>query len=126
VRLGDPVGPGVVASLARPDGNVTGLSGFETELHGKRLELLKEGVPKIARVAVLLNPATDAASLREFEPMAKGLGVQLQLLEAQTPSDLDNAFSAMPKGVSMLSPSGPPRCFLPIGKRSWTLPQKVV
>jgi putative ABC transport system substrate-binding protein len=96
VRLGDPVGRGVT-SLARPDGNVTGQSGFE-ELHGKRLELLKEAVPKIARVAVLLNPAIHAAAFREFEPMAKGLGVQLQLLEAQTPSDLDNAFSATAKG----------------------------
>jgi ABC-type uncharacterized transport system substrate-binding protein len=97
VRLGDPVGPGAVASLARPGGNVTGVSGF-AELHGKRLELLKEVVPKIARVAVFVNPAIHAASLREFEPMAKGLGVQLQLLEAQTPSDLDNAFSAMAMG----------------------------
>src|SRR5919106_707187 len=97
VRLGDPVGPGVVAGLARPGGNVTGLSGF-AEVHGKRLELLKEVVPKIARVAVFVNPAIHAASLREIEPMAKGLGVQLQPLEAQTPSDLDNAFSAMAKG----------------------------
>jgi putative tryptophan/tyrosine transport system substrate-binding protein len=97
VRLGDPVVPGGVASLARPDGNVTGLSGF-AELHGKRLQLLKEAVPKIARVAVLLNPPIHAAALRELDPMAKDLGVQLQLLEAQTPSDLDNAFSTMAKG----------------------------
>lgn len=97
VRLGDPVGRGPVASLARPGGNVTGLSGF-AELHGKQLELLREAVPKIARVAVLLNPAIHADSLKEFEPLAKGLGVQLQLLETQTPSDLDNAFSAMAKG----------------------------
>jgi putative tryptophan/tyrosine transport system substrate-binding protein len=97
VRLGDPVGPGVVASLARPEGNVTGLSRF-AELHGKRFELLKEVVPKLARVPVFVNPAIHAASVREFEPMAKGLGVQLQLLEAQTPSDLDNALSAMAKG----------------------------
>jgi putative tryptophan/tyrosine transport system substrate-binding protein len=97
VRLGDPVVPGGVASLARPDGNVTGLSGF-AELHGKRLQLLKEAVPKIARVAVLLNPPIHAAALRELDPMAKDLGVQLQLLEAQTPSDLDNAFLTMAKG----------------------------
>jgi putative ABC transport system substrate-binding protein len=96
VRLGDPVGPGAVASLARPGGNITGVSGF-AELHGKRLELLKEVVPKIARVAVFVNPAIHAASFREFEPIAKGWGVQLQLLEAQTPSDLDNAFSATAK-----------------------------
>jgi putative tryptophan/tyrosine transport system substrate-binding protein len=97
VRLGDPVVPGGVASLARPDGNVTGLSGF-AELHGKRLQLLKEAVPKLARVAVLLNPPIHTASLRELDPMAKELGVQLQLLEAQTPSDLDNAFSTVGKG----------------------------
>jgi putative tryptophan/tyrosine transport system substrate-binding protein len=96
VRLGDPVVPGGVASLARPDGNVTGLSGF-AELHGKQLELLTEVVPKIARVAVFVNPAIHAASFRQFEPMAKGLGVQLQPLEVQTPSDLDTAFSAMAK-----------------------------
>jgi putative ABC transport system substrate-binding protein len=97
VRYGDPVVPGGVTSLARPGGNVTGLSGF-SELHGKRLELLKEAVPKITRVAVLLNPAIHAALLKEVESVAKDLGVQLQPLEPQTPSDLDNAFSAMPKG----------------------------
>jgi putative ABC transport system substrate-binding protein len=97
VRFGDAVVPGGVASLARPDGNVTGVSGF-AELHGKALELLKEAVPKIARVAVLVNPAIHAASLKEFEPTAKALGVQLQVQEAQTPSDLDTAFSAMAKG----------------------------
>jgi putative tryptophan/tyrosine transport system substrate-binding protein len=97
MRFGDPVGPGAVASLARPGGNVTGVSGF-AELHGKRLELLKEFIPKIARVAVLVYPAIHTASLREFEPTAKALGVQLQVLEAQTPSDLDNALSAMVKG----------------------------
>jgi putative tryptophan/tyrosine transport system substrate-binding protein len=96
VRYGDPVGRGV-ASLARPEGNATGVSGFE-ELHGKRLELLKEAVPKISRVAVLMNPAFHAASLKEVDSVAKGLGVQLQLLEVQTPGDLDNAFSAMAKG----------------------------
>ena len=108
VRSGDAVVPGGVASLARPDENVTGLSGF-AELRGKRLELLKEVVPKIARVAVLVNPAIHAAALREFEPTAKGLGVQLQPLEVQTPSDLDNAFSAMAKGrVDALAVWGAP------------------
>jgi putative ABC transport system substrate-binding protein len=126
VRLGDPVVPGGVASLARPGGNVTGLSGFANELHGKRLELLKDVVPKLARVAVLLNPAIHAAFLTEFEPMAKGLGVQLQLLEPQTPSDLDNAFSAIAKGRIDALAVWAPRCFLPSGKRFWTLPQKVV
>jgi putative ABC transport system substrate-binding protein len=97
VRFGDAVVPGGVASLDRPDGNVTGLSGF-AELHGKALELLKEAVPKIARVAVLVNPAIHAASLREFEPTAKTLGVQLQVQEARTASELDPAFSAIGKG----------------------------
>jgi putative ABC transport system substrate-binding protein len=111
VRSGDPVVPGGVASLARPGGNVTGLSGF-AELHGKQLELLKEAVAKIARVAVLVNPAIHAASLRKFEPTAKGLGVQLQSLEVQTPSDLDTAFSAMAKGrVDALAVWGAPMFF---------------
>jgi putative ABC transport system substrate-binding protein len=98
VRFGDAVQDGAVASLAQPGGNVTGVSGFGPELDGKRLELLKEVVPKLARLAVLMNPAIHATSLREFEPTAKALGVQLQVLETRTPSDLDNAFSAIATG----------------------------
>ncbi len=94
---GDPVGTGLVASLARPGGNITGLSLLSPELSGKRLELLKETVPKISRVAVLLNPTTPATGPQSAETQvaAGSLGVQLQLLETRSPNDLDPAFSAI-------------------------------
>ncbi len=93
----DPVGSGFVASLARPGGNITGLSLVAPELSGKRLELLKETVPKVSRVAVLLNPtgAAIGALSAETQVAAGSLGVQLQLLEARSPDELDPAFSAM-------------------------------
>jgi len=95
----DPVGSGLVASLARPGRNVTGLSVLTPELVGKRLQLLKEAVPRISRVAVLLDPAhpTAALQLREAEVAARSLKVQLQVLEARAPSDFASAFSAMTK-----------------------------
>ena len=97
---GDPVELGLIASLARPGGNVTGLSftvGAET--NGKRLELLKETVPKIRLVAVLSNPAnpSHAVVIGEVKVAARSLGVQLQLLEVRGPSELDGAFAAMVK-----------------------------
>ena len=79
----DPVANGFVASLARPGGNITGLSSLRPEISGKRLELLKEIVPKLSRVAVLgnsTNPA-NAQSLREAELAAEGSGVKLQYLD---------------------------------------------
>jgi putative ABC transport system substrate-binding protein len=97
VRMGDPVGPGAVASLARPGGNVTGLSGFSRELSGKQLELLKEAVPTISRVAVLLNPAINTPVWDEYEAVAKTLRVQLKVLEAKTPRDLNKISSALTK-----------------------------
>ncbi len=92
---GDP-GIGLVASLARPGGNVTGLS-FSVEMatFGKGLELLKETVPKVRRVAVLSNPANPAHALAIKEVAARSVGVQLQLLEARGPTELDSAFAAM-------------------------------
>src|SRR5215467_5575354 len=90
----DPVGNGFVASLARPGGNITGLSNFAPELSGKRLELLKEVVPRLARIAVLgasTNPG-NAQSLRETERAGAGLGVQIQYFDAQSPKDLEGAF----------------------------------
>lgn len=80
----DPVRTGFVASLARPGGNITGLSHLAPELNGKRLELLKEAVPRVSRVAALLNPSNPAAaaSLRETQSAARSLAVQLQILEA--------------------------------------------
>ena len=97
---GDPVGLGLIASLARPSGNVTGLTysvGLET--FGKQLELLKEAVPGIRRVAVLSNPANPGAALAisNLKVAALSLGVQLQLLEIRDPDQFDGAFAAMAK-----------------------------
>jgi putative ABC transport system substrate-binding protein len=94
--VADPVGTGFVASLARPGGNITGLSMMAPELAGKRLELLRETTPRISRVAVLRNPANPATalSLSETQAAARVLGVQLQLLEVRTPEELDGALGA--------------------------------
>ncbi len=93
----DPVGSGFVASLARPGGNITGLTTVSAELSGKRLELLKETVPKVSRVAVLRNAANPVAALqwKETEVAARALGLQLQSLEVRNPKDFESAFSAM-------------------------------
>jgi len=97
---GDPVGNGFVASLARPGGNITGLATFAPELSGKRLELLKEIVPRLSRVAVLGNSAQpgNAQTLREVELAAKAFGVQLQYLDILGPKDIATAFQAASKG----------------------------
>jgi ABC-type uncharacterized transport system substrate-binding protein len=94
---GDPVGNGLVASLARPGGNVTGLSILAFETVGKQLELLKEIVPRFSRVAVLGNPNTQMYPLwlGEVKAAARSLGVQLQILEARGPDNLESAFAAM-------------------------------
>jgi putative ABC transport system substrate-binding protein len=95
--VSDPVGTGLVASLARPGGNITGLSLLAPELSGKRLELLKEAFPKISRVAVLWDPANQAnmLSFKETEAVARALKVHLQSLAVQNPSDFEKAFSAI-------------------------------
>jgi len=94
---GDPVKAGLVRSLARPGGNVTGLTLMQTELSGKRLELLKEVAPNIALVAVIWNPTDPPAveSLRETEAAARSLGLKLRAIEARSPADLDAAFKAV-------------------------------
>ena len=93
----DPIGSGLVASLPRPGGNVTGLTIMASDLVGKQLELLKEVVPKVSRVALLWNPANpgSAPQLREAEAAARALGVRLQTLEARGPQEIDSAFAAM-------------------------------
>jgi putative ABC transport system substrate-binding protein len=95
--VNDPVGSGLVGSLARPGGNVTGLTIMSPDLVGKRLELLKEVVPKVSRVALLRHPdnPASAAQLREAEAAAQALGVRLQTLEARSPQEIDGAFAAM-------------------------------
>jgi putative ABC transport system substrate-binding protein len=96
----DPVGNRFVASLARPGGNVTGLSTLAPELNGKRLELLKEVIPKLSRVAVFGTSTYpgNAQSLREVELAAGGFGVKLQYLDVLDPKDIETAFRAASKG----------------------------
>jgi putative ABC transport system substrate-binding protein len=93
---GDPLGSGLVASLARPGGNVTGMSLMVPDLGGKRLELLKEFLPRLARVAVLWNAANPYSALVFKETQAAGsiLGIAVQSLEVRAPEDFDGAFEA--------------------------------
>ena len=95
----DPVGTGIVASLARPGGNITGLSNLAPELSGKRLELLQETVPKLSRVAVLRTSFTpgSAQELREMDLAAGALKVKLQYLDVLDPKDIEPAFRAAGK-----------------------------
>ena len=91
---GDPVAGGLVASLARPGGNITGLTQMAPELTGKRLELLKQIVPNLSRVAVLWYPrgTTSPLSWKEMQSPARELGIRLQSLEVQSPADFAKAF----------------------------------
>ncbi|MGH7773307.1 MAG: ABC transporter substrate-binding protein [Candidatus Binatia bacterium] len=96
----DPVGNGFVANLARPGGNITGLSSLVAELGGKRLELLREVVPRLSRVAVLgtsTNPA-NVQQLKEIELAAKAIGVRLQFVDVLDPKDIETGFRAATKG----------------------------
>jgi len=96
----DPVKAGLVESLAHPGGNITGLTTLNTELGGKRLELLKEAVPKLARVAVLHDPANPGSfrEVREDIPVAaRALGLAVQTWEIQTVEDFDRVFAALNK-----------------------------
>ena len=97
VNVDDPVGSGLIASLARPGGNVTGLSRLTPELIGKNLELLKEAVPRAVRVAVLSNPRNPLHPelVRNAKLAARSLGVQLKIVEAGAPKELEGAFSTM-------------------------------
>jgi putative ABC transport system substrate-binding protein len=96
VSVADPVASGLVASLARPGGNITGLTILAPELSGKRLELLKEAVPKATRVAFLWNSANPAHGLlwKESQAAAQELRLQLQSLEVRSSNDFENAFEA--------------------------------
>jgi putative tryptophan/tyrosine transport system substrate-binding protein len=96
----DPVGNGFVASLGRPGGNITGLSALSPEISGKQLELLKETVPGLSRVAVLgnSNEPANPQSLREIELAAGAFGVKLQYLDVLGPKDIETVFRAASKG----------------------------
>jgi ABC-type uncharacterized transport system substrate-binding protein len=94
VAIGDPVGQGFVHSLARPGANITGTSTFANGLVAKQLELLREVIPTLARVAVLKNPA-NMNPAAELDEAARALKVRLQVVDTRGPSDFEAAFSAM-------------------------------
>ena len=91
---GDPVASGIVASLARPGANITGLSAFNIEIYAKRVELLRELVPKLSRIAGLFNMGNSVlpSQWKEVERAARTFGIQPQLLDVRTPEDLGRAF----------------------------------
>ena len=98
--VGDPVGSGLISSLSRPGGNVTGTSGMFVEAAGKRLELLKEAVPGLRRVAVLWNPANrvfQSQIIQETEAAARPLGIELRMFEAHDLASIERAFAAISK-----------------------------
>jgi ABC-type uncharacterized transport system substrate-binding protein len=96
--VADPIALGLVASLANPGGNITGVAGLAPELSGKRVELLKEVIPKLSRVA-LLTPLAKAwrTSIKETEVAAQALGLQLQILQVRGADELEGAFDAAKK-----------------------------
>ena len=97
---GDPVGTGMIASLAHPGGNITGLASLSAELRGKLLELLKETVPRLSQVVALQGPGTGiqrAGPLKEAEAAARSLGLTLQFQQIKKPDDLNRAFEQIAK-----------------------------
>ena len=108
----DPVALGFVSSLARPGGNVTGLTSLPADLAGKRLELIKEVIPKLSLVAILSNPGDMSAErqIQEIKSAAQTLSVRLQFLKAKSPDELEGAFQAAVRGDAnalMVVTSGP-------------------
>ena len=97
VAVGDPVATGIVASLRRPGGNITGLTSMAEALDGKRFELLREVLPTVSRVAVLWNPENQSllAALKEMRAAALVLGMKVQVLEVRTPGELEEAFKGI-------------------------------
>ena len=97
ISLADPVGDGLVKSLARPGGNSTGLSNMSNDLGPKLLEMLRGMAPKVTRVAVLVNPsnAANTASLKNVQAAAQRVGIKIQPVEASTPQEIANGFAAM-------------------------------
>jgi putative ABC transport system substrate-binding protein len=104
----DPIASGLVAGLARPGGNLTGFFLDLPQLSGKRLELLKETIPGISRVAVLWDPPMDPVPLRASEAAARSLNLHLQVVEARGPNDFERAFSLAAKGNRALVVSQSP------------------
>jgi ABC-type uncharacterized transport system substrate-binding protein len=112
---GDPVGTGFVASLARPGGNVTGVTNLSADLSGKRLELLREVVPRLSRVAFLWNPESRGTVLdyKESQAAAISLHLELQSVEVSSATDFDHAFSTVTsqRPQAMIVPPGNPVAF---------------
>ena len=106
---GDPVPMGLAKTHSRPGGNVTAISARNTELYGKQLELLREFVPKLKRVAVLLNPesATEVTGLETIKAHARLMSLELQSIEIRKPADFESAFAAgaawHPEGLLMIA-----------------------
>jgi putative ABC transport system substrate-binding protein len=98
--IADPVGAGLIASLARPGGNITGMSLISAELSRKRIGLLKEAIPSVSRVAVLWNPMNPntVGLLHDTEDAAQSLGIQVQVLEGRNGAEIDAAFQSAVKG----------------------------
>jgi putative ABC transport system substrate-binding protein len=99
VAVGDPIGTGIAASLSRPGGNITGLSSMAPELEGKRLELLKEVVPGLSRIAVFWNPvnAFNTGAMKQTRFAAEVFRINVLPLAVQTAEELDDAFAAIVK-----------------------------
>ncbi len=97
---GDPVGSGLITSLTRPDGNITGITGLSARLIAKRLELLMQVVPAASRVGVLFNPddASKALDWQQLQVTARALGVRLRPFEVRAPNGFQPAFAAMNQG----------------------------
>jgi putative ABC transport system substrate-binding protein len=108
---GDPVRRGIITSLARPGGNITGLASINADLSGKRLELLKEVVPKLARVAMLWSPTSPEgpSGLKETQAVAQSLGIIIRPFEVKTANEVDEVFKTATKqraGALMVQPGG--------------------
>jgi len=118
VSNSDPVAIGIVDSLARPGGNITGLARFTRELSGKRLELLKEVVPTTSRIGILSVTNPDSNALKEYEPTARALKIELQSLEVRGPTpDLEGAFRDTAKGRMNALITVANRVFVPYRKK---------
>jgi putative ABC transport system substrate-binding protein len=111
ILVADPVADGLVASLAHPGGNLTGLTTLSRELGGKRLQLLAQVVPNLSRVAVVYNPADPGAAggIGEQHAAARTLGLTLQLVQVRSPDEIDTAFSAIKqwRAQALAVPPGP-------------------
>jgi putative ABC transport system substrate-binding protein len=114
----DPVASGLVASLARPGGNITGTTWVQEQLAGKVIELLKDAVPSVSRVAVLWNPEHTDPEFRETERAARTLGIRLQSLEVRRAAEFEGAFQAIARDL--------PEAVIVIGSRLMFLHRRLI